>query len=92
MTTFNRTENGNVNDCGYNLIFLIAISKGSSISLGEKESSLLRGIIERAAFLRNDDLEFYSNYIHDSNNVSSNKPQLTCSILPYRYIYVYMIQ
>ncbi|VDM21098.1 unnamed protein product [Wuchereria bancrofti] len=61
-----------------------AISKGSSISLAGKEPSLLRRIIERATFLRNDNLEFCSGYIHESSSVNSNRPQMTCSILPYR--------
>ncbi|VDK69925.1 unnamed protein product [Onchocerca ochengi] len=60
------------------------INKGSSISLTGKEQSLLRRIIEHAKFLRNDNFEFHSDYIRESNNVNKNRPHLTCSILPYR--------
>ncbi|VBB30422.1 unnamed protein product [Acanthocheilonema viteae] len=61
-----------------------AINKESSISLAGKEPSLLRRIIERATFFRDDNLEFFSGYVHENNNVSSNRQQLTYSILPYR--------
>ncbi|VDK69516.1 unnamed protein product [Litomosoides sigmodontis] len=61
-----------------------AVSKGSSISLAEKEPSLLRRIIERSTFLRNDNLEFCSGYVYQSNSVSNDSPQLTYPILPFR--------